>query len=187
MAQVNHWCRAVMNGETLRLVQSIHPEEKDILEISGNAWADLVPHRSYRFVHYPAFDICAQPLAFKQESFDLIIAEQVFEHLPYPYRAGKNIYSMLRPGGYMLLTTPFFIKVHKSPLDCCRWTEEGIKFLMEECGFNPKYIHTGSWGNRLCVIANFQAWPEYIPGAHPLDNEPDFPMVVWTLAQKEPA
>jgi SAM-dependent methyltransferase len=184
MPQVNHWCRVVMNAATLNLVRDIQPEQKDILEISGRAWHDLVPHRSYRSVQYPSFDICAGTLG--NETFDLIIAEQVFEHLPYPYRAGKNIYSMLRPGGYLMITTPFLIKIHKSPHDCSRWSEEGLKFLMEECGFDPKRIITGSWGNRLCVVANFMTWPEYIPDIHPIDNEPDFPMVVWMLAQKAP-
>jgi len=182
MGQVNHWCRVVMNAETLRLVRGIEPEQRDVLEISGTAWNDQVPFKSYLSKSFPAIDICAGPLEGKK--FDLIIAEQVFEHLQYPYRAGKNLYSMLNPGGYLLLTTPFFIKIHKSPLDCCRWTEEGIKFLMEECGFEPGRMITGSWGNRLCVVSNFGAWPEYIPGVHPLDNEPDFPMVVWLLAQK---
>ncbi|MGE3623114.1 MAG: class I SAM-dependent methyltransferase [Bdellovibrionales bacterium] len=185
MGQVNHWCRVVMNAETLRLIQGIQPEQKDVLEISGMAWRNMVPFKSYQSVAYPHIDICAAPLEGKK--FDLVIAEQVFEHLQYPYRAGRNIYSMLNPGGYLLLTTPFMIKVHKSPLDCTRWTEDGLRFLMEECGFPLDRMTSGSWGNRMCIIGNFAAWPEYVPGVHPIDNEPEFPMVVWLLAQKAAA
>ena len=28
------------------------------------------------------------------------LAEQVFEHLPYPYRAARNVYNMLNAEGY---------------------------------------------------------------------------------------
>lgn len=171
-----------MNAETLRLIRSIEPEQKNVLEISGRAWADLAPFKTYQSKCFPEIDICARP--FGEKKFDLIIAEQVFEHLQYPYRAGKNLFSMLNPGGYLLLTTPFLIKVHPSPLDCSRWTEDGLKFLMEECGFELNRMTSGSWGNRLCVISNFAAWPEYVHGMHPLENERDFPMVVWLLAQK---
>ena len=116
MGQINHWCRVVMNAETLRLIRSIQPEQKHVLEISGSAWNGLLPFKSYQSILYPEIDICAGPIRGKK--FDLIIVEQVFEHLQYPYRAGKNLLAMLNPGGYLLLTTPFLIKVHREPLDC---------------------------------------------------------------------
>ena len=61
------------------------------------------------------------------ESFDLIIAEQVFEHLKWPYRAAKNVYRMLRPGGSFLITTPFLVRCHEMPDDCTRWTDTELK------------------------------------------------------------
>jgi hypothetical protein len=103
----------------------------------------------------------------------------------WPYRAGRNVYQMLNPGGYVLVTTPFLIRIHDQPVDCSRWTELGLKHLLAECGFPMKNIRTGSWGNRACVIANFTEWPHYAPQQHSLDNEPNFPLVVWALAQKD--
>lgn len=44
---------------------------------------------------YPDFDICEGALP---DTFDLVIAEQVFEHLLWPYRAGKDVYDMLDRG-----------------------------------------------------------------------------------------
>ena len=38
------------------------------------------------------------------EKFDFIIADNVWEHLKYPYRATKNIYKLLKKNGYFLLT-----------------------------------------------------------------------------------
>ncbi|MBS4729546.1 methyltransferase domain-containing protein [Mycobacterium sp. SM1] len=165
-----------MNRETHKLVQSIQPRRLSVLELSGDYWGHIEQFKMYRSVHYPEFDICSSILS---EQFDLIIAEQVFEHLLWPYRAGKHVYQMLRPGGHFLMTTPFLIRVHNAPLDCSRWTETGVRYFLAECGFDLERIRTGSWGNRACVRANFTRWAWYKPWWHSLRNEPDFPVSVW--------
>jgi hypothetical protein len=175
-----HWARVVMNRETQDLISSLSPGSLETLEISGRSW-ERMTFKGYKSVHYPDFDICGASL---EETFDLIIAEQVFEHLLWPYRAGKNVYKMLNPDGHFLVTTPFLMLVHDSPADCSRWTETGIKCLLAECGFSMERIRTGSWGNRACVQANFSDWKFYRPWFHSLKNEPAFPVVVWALAQK---
>jgi SAM-dependent methyltransferase len=170
-----------MDRETRKLVQRVQPRELSVLEISGDYWGRVEKFKAYRSVHYPEFDICASAL---DEQFDLIIAEQVFEHLQWPYRAGKHLHQMLRPGGHLLITTPFLIRIHEAPDDCSRWTETGIRYLLAECGFELERIVTGSWGNRACVRANFVRWARYRRWLCSLRNEPDFPVVVWAFAQK---
>jgi hypothetical protein len=113
----------------------------------------------------------------------LIIADQVFEHLPWPYRAGRNALAMLKHGGYLIVTAPFLVKVHQSPIDCCRWTETGLSYLLQECGFAETSIQTGSWGNRACLKANLAHWRKRgFFGS--LANEPNFPVAVWAFAQR---
>ncbi|MEI6070668.1 MAG: methyltransferase domain-containing protein [Verrucomicrobiae bacterium] len=175
-----HWCRIVMNRETHRFVESLPRKSMEALEISGSYWKDA-GFKNYRSVEYPAYDVCSSILP---EKYDLIIAEQVFEHLLWPYRAGKNIHQMLNPSGYFLITTPFLLRVHLFPYDCTRWTETGIRCFLAECGFSPDKITTGSWGNRQCVRKNEKIWARYIPWLHSLRNEPEFPIVVWAIAQK---
>lgn len=174
-----HWVRTVMDDATDRMVAALEPPTLDVLEISGGKWSEF-GFRSYRNVRYPDFDICSQRL---EERFDLIIAEQVWEHLPYPYRATQNAMAMIAPGGHLLLTTPFLIKYHPHPLDCTRWTAEGLAYFLEECGFDRSRIATGSWGNKACLVANFHGWALYEPAIHSLTNEPKFPLVVWALAR----
>ena len=176
-----YWARIVMDRETRKLVQSIQPRQLSVLEISGDGWGRREQFKTYRAVDYPEFDICESALG---EQFDLIIAEQVFEHLQWPYRAGKHVYQMLRARGHFLITTPFLVRVHKQPYDCSRWTETGIRYFLAECGFDLERIQTGSWGNRACVRANFLHWAPYRPGRHSLHNEPNFPVAVWAFAQK---
>lgn len=174
------WARVVMNRETRELVRSLRPETLSALEISGTAWETWAQFKSYRNVHYPDFDICKDRL---DERFDFIVAEQVFEHLLWPYRAAKNVYEMLSPGGHFLVTTPFLLRLHNLP-DCTRWTETGMRHLLAEAGFNLAEVRTGSWGNRACVRANFQSWVSYRPWLHSLKREDDFPITVWALARK---
>ena len=131
-----------MIEETHRLVRALQPERLDALEILRETWRDF-GFRSYRTADFPEFDVCAGPLP---DRFDVIIAEQVFEHLLWPYRAGRNVFEMLRPGGYFHINTPFLFPVHDAPVDCSRWTELGLKHFLAECGFPLDSIVTGSLG-----------------------------------------
>ncbi|MGB2643305.1 MAG: hypothetical protein WA530_08010, partial [Candidatus Acidiferrum sp.] len=76
------WLRVVMNAEIEKFVRSLDCAKIDALEISGTASQGRYPFRSYRAVHYPEYDVCEKPLA--AEQFDLVIAEQVFEHILRP-------------------------------------------------------------------------------------------------------
>jgi SAM-dependent methyltransferase len=178
----NQWARIIMNRETEHLIHSVNPETKSALEISGDSWRMRATFKRFRSVGFPEYDVCARPL--EGEKFDIIIAEQVFEHLLWPYRAVRHVHQMLNSGGVFLLTTPFLIKIHNDPTDCSRWTEIGIKHLLAEGGFDINLIITGSWGNRACVRANWARWQIYQAWRHSLENEPDFPVVVWAMARK---
>jgi SAM-dependent methyltransferase len=177
----NQWLRVVMNQETEQLVRSINPTTKSSLEISGDFWNRGL-FAEYRSLDFDEHDICRGPL---NEQFDVILAEQVFEHLLWPYRACRNVYDMLNPGGYFLITTPFLLKIHNYPVDCSRWTELGLKYFLAECGFPLDDIQTGSWGNRKCATAHFgDRWQIYVPWLHSLRHEPEYPISVWALAKK---
>lgn len=176
-----HWCRVVMDRETEKLARSLPFAQLNALEISGNKWSGF-GFKSYASVFFPEFDICKERTA---GQYDLIIAEQVFEHLKWPYKAAKNVYEMLKPGGYFLITIPFMIKIHHDPIDCSRWTALGLSYFLEEAGFDHSEIVADSWGNRDCVVGNFDEWMPYNPAKHSLENEKDFPLVVWALARKK--
>jgi SAM-dependent methyltransferase len=108
------WTRTVMYRECYELILGLGPETLDVLEISaGKRFSDHFRFRSFTDTQFPEFDICAQVLP---KSFDLIIADQVFDHLKWPYRAGKHVFAMLRPGGHFLVATPFLIRVTMCPL-----------------------------------------------------------------------
>ena len=176
------WVRVVMYRRCFEFIRSMGPEKLDVLEIAaGPQWRREFKFKNYTETQYPAYDICDGVL--KPKAFDLIIADQVFEHLKWPYRAGKNVHEMLKPGGYLVIAVPFLIRVHPSPIDCSRWTEDGLSHLLQECGFAPENIKTDSWGNQACAKANFTKWPKY-GWYRSLANEPEFPVMVWAFARR---
>ncbi|MBA3539865.1 MAG: methyltransferase domain-containing protein, partial [Deltaproteobacteria bacterium] len=179
------WSRVVMERAQKSMLAEIKAETLHGLEISGTNWKDF-GLASYRTVAFPEFDICAEALP---EQFDLILADQVWEHLLWPYKATRNVLAMLKPGGYFMVSVPFLIRLHGYPIDCSRWSELGLKHFLAECGFPLEAVQTGSWGNRGSIRASFKSWRQYVPWLHSLRNEPDFPQVVWALARKplEPA
>lgn len=175
-----HWIRVVMDRETNVMVQALDPARLSVLEISGDKWRDFGFLR-YESVSYPDFDVCSQALP---ASFDLVILEQVLEHVLWPRRALINVRAMLKPGGFALVTTPFLIRIHSGPEDCSRWSEVGLRHLLADAGFDLAEVRTGSWGSRSCLIANLRWWPPYIRWWHSLRNDSRYPLMVWAIAKK---
>ncbi|MBR8826380.1 MAG: methyltransferase domain-containing protein [Gomphosphaeria aponina SAG 52.96 = DSM 107014] len=177
------WLRVVETKTTRKLIGELSPAGLNCLEISGNRWKDF-GFKTYKSTAYPDYDVCEAPLT---ERYDVIIAEHVFEHLLWPYRAGKNVYEMLNEGGYLLISTPFLVRLHTAYADCSRWSETGLKYFLAECGFPLENTSTGSWGNRACIKANFLKWVKHRGVLHSMVNEPNFPIVVWALTKKHHA
>lgn len=174
-----HWTRVVPYQICAQRIEEMGPSQLDVLEIAaGRYWPNRFSFKSFTEMNYPEFDICKDRL---DRTFDLIIADNVFEHLLYPNRAAQNVRSMLNPGGYFFVLTPFLIRHHEIPVDCTRWTETGIRYFLMEAGFDGDGIETGSWGNRSCVKANFTRWARRgFFGS--LKNESEFPVQVWAFA-----
>ena len=156
--------------------------------MAGNRLEDRVPERICVGGREECFyqNVLQPANATLDREFDLIIADQVFEHLPWPMRAGRNVYQMLRPGGYFIIATPFLVRVHDVPIDCSRWTKQGLSYLLQECGFQEQDIKLDAWGNRKCLKANLFKWRRY-GWYRSLANEPNFPIMVWAIAQKRVA
>ncbi len=173
------WSRQVMYQTCRAKLEAMNLGELDVMEIAaGDFWREL-PFKSFASMNYPEYDITKDALP---RTFDLIIADNVFEHLSYPHRAACNVLKMLRPGGTFLNITPFMVRVHNIPIDCTRWTELGMKYFLIEAGFDPDGIETGAWGNRAVVKSDFTRWSRRgFWGS--LKNEPRFPIQVWAFAR----
>ena len=75
-------------------------------------------------------DICTCPL--NAAEFDVVVISEVLEHVHSPHFAMDNIRNALRPGGCLILTTPFAFPIHEAPHDYYRYTRYGLAFLLRE-------------------------------------------------------
>lgn len=178
----------IMHRSSRRMIKSLETELMDVAEISGKKGKGF-KFKSYSQFRHPEYDICAGPFMTdegKPRKFDLIMANQVWEHLDRPYAATKNIRKMLKKGAYFWLAVPFYIPFHAGPMDNSRWSARGLKNLLIECGFEEDAIVAKQWGNRNAALRNMEeVWPpEYDEANDPLDNDPDMPVCAWALAQK---
>jgi SAM-dependent methyltransferase len=174
------WQRAPLNAAVGRYLDALDPPRRTAAEISGDAQAGR-PWKRFVSLDYPAFDICA-PLE-TTDRFDVVICEQVIEHVIDPWAAARNLRGLCAPGGHVVVSTPFLIRIHELPLygmrDYWRFTPRGLRTLLEGAGLVVDEV--GSWGNRDVVSGNFDRWPAYRRW-HSLRNEPDLPVQVWAFA-----
>lgn len=64
--------------------------------------------------------------------YDIIVCTEVLEHTLNPFSATKEMYRLLKPGGILLLSTPFNFRIHGPLPDCWRFTEHGLKELLKK-------------------------------------------------------
>ena len=55
----------------------------------------------------------------------------VMEHLSRPFDVADEVYRILKPGGFVLVTTPFIQPRHGSPHDYFRYTLEGLRSVFK--------------------------------------------------------
>ncbi len=68
----------------------------------------------------------------QDSSFDCVFCNSVLEHVDDYLSALKEITRILKPAGILLLGLPFRQPLHKAPHDYWRFTEEGIRYLLQD-------------------------------------------------------
>lgn len=92
---------------------------------------------------------------FPSESFDVVLCNQVLEHVFTPFEFLSEINRVLRPGGTLLLTVPFVWDEHEQPNDFARYTSFGLGHLLENTGFLlAAYAKTLEDFSIICQLIN---------------------------------
>ena len=177
-----HWVRIVMDREVERLLRALGPAGLDAAEISGSGRSHL-GWQSFTRLDYPDFDL-VHPRQVGQ--FDVVVCEQVLEHVTQPFTAVATLAQLVRPGGHVLVSVPFLLRVHEAPIDAWRFSPTGVRLLLESSGL--EVLEVASWGNPWCVRANLLEWAPFswhhrLLSRRSLANHPDTPLVVWALAR----
>lgn len=74
----------------------------------------------------------AHQLPMKDNSFDNILCTEVLEHLHSPRIAIAAMRRVLKPGGKLILSTPFLMPLHDVPEDYYRFTPYGLRELFKD-------------------------------------------------------
>ncbi|MFC1675665.1 class I SAM-dependent methyltransferase [Planctomycetota bacterium] len=138
---------------------------------------------------YPEVDM--QSLPFDEGSFDVVISDQVIEHLENPQKAIDESYRVLKKGGMAIHTSCFINSIHEPTPDYWRFTLKALEYL---CRDFSEIIVSQGWGNRIAILICFyfkklrflkikdtglsllRKIAEY--------NEPGFSIVTWIIAKK---
>eukprot|EP00121_Abeoforma_whisleri_P002630 Awhi_evm1s2366 len=51
--------------------------------------------------------------SYADDTFDFVLTSEVFEHIPFPYTAFQEIYRILKPGGYHVMSVPHVLALKK--------------------------------------------------------------------------
>ena len=68
-------------------------------------------------------------------SCDAVLCSEVLEHIFAPAEFLGEIRRVLRPGGVLLLTTPFAWDEHSQPYDFARYSSFGLRHVLATAGF----------------------------------------------------
>lgn len=80
------------------------------------------------------------PLPFADHSFDGLIALNMLYILRDPYAVLCEFRRIVKPGGTLILSLPFFFPESPEPHDYHRWTREGAKQILGRAGWSDAQI-----------------------------------------------
>jgi SAM-dependent methyltransferase len=161
-----------------------------LLAVSG-AGRLAVPFRNRGFeiveTHFPQVDWHALP--FSDESFDVVISDQVLEHIADPFGCASEASRVLRPGGLQIHTTCLVNPIHHAPGDNYRFTPDGLRLVFAR----EQEIVAGGWGNPLVpllwLLPRIAFRPVPVVARNPLSwlarwNRERWPIVTWYVGRK---
>jgi len=117
------------------------------------------PGKDYSHIDYRC-DVVDVPVA--DGRFDLIWCSQVLEHVREPERALREFHRILKRGGEVWLTAPFYYEEHEMPWDFFRYTRSAWEHFAELIGFEVVEIERmeGAFGT---VAYSLQAAARAMP------------------------
>lgn len=76
----------------------------------------------------------------RSDSYDLLFCSQTLEHIQNPNMVMNEFERVLKPGGFLWLTAPFYYEEHEIPYDYYRYTRYGLQHLVQQAGLTIESI-----------------------------------------------
>jgi SAM-dependent methyltransferase len=88
-------------------------------------------------VYEPPTYICdLRDIPVENGRFDLVICNQVMEHIPAPVDLLRELRRVTKPGCAIWMSAPLFFEEHEQPHDFYRYTQFAWRHLAEEAGLD---------------------------------------------------
>ena len=95
-------------------------------------------------------------LPVRAASVDCVICCEVLEHIPEPAVCCNEMFRVLKPGGTLIISTPFMFPIHADPHDFYRYSPDGLRYLCRE--FQEfKTVPMGGWLGTLGMFLEIGA------------------------------
>jgi SAM-dependent methyltransferase len=153
---------------------SLIPQGALVLDAgAGDApYKNLFQHAQYESADFEKVDKKYTPSTYvcdlknipvEEGRFDFIIFNQVMEHLPEPKLVLIEFHRILKAGGKIIYTGPFFYEEHEKPYDFYRYTQFGLRYLFNSAGFEIERLdwlegYFGTVGYQLKCMSRYLPW-----------------------------
>lgn len=142
-----------LRDATLKTINQLTADKKDLLLVDFGC-GDM-PYRSViepKVGKYLGVDLEMNPKAEHHIDFDskttlpdnyadIVLSNQVLEHVDSPSGYLKEALRILKPGGSIILTTHGYWYYHPTPNDYWRWTSAGLRKTVEDAGYKVVSFH----------------------------------------------
>jgi len=84
----------------------------------------------------PNVDVVAKSLydfGLPEGEYDVVISGNTIEHIEAIWLWVKGLAFVLKRGGWLCITSPTKIHIHRYPIDCWRVMPDGMKYLIGQC------------------------------------------------------
>jgi SAM-dependent methyltransferase len=114
------------------------------VDITPGNNVDLVVSKPYDWSEIPS------------NNADVVISGQAFEHIPYFWVTAYEIARILKQGGIAIIIAPSSGGVHRYPVDCWRFYEDGMSAIGNYAGLTVLDVFTdhgnGDWADSVVVL-----------------------------------
>jgi 2-polyprenyl-3-methyl-5-hydroxy-6-metoxy-1,4-benzoquinol methylase len=130
------------------LLQMLEEQGGNVLGVDvPSTWADHYAYKPEKRVFLDLQQEDPRP-EWERSPFDLVIAQEVIEHIERPYDFLRRVWRVVKPGGYLFLTTPNLLGItafFRGRKWCGLATEghvilysaKSLDFTVGNCGFRP--------------------------------------------------
>ncbi len=96
-----------------------------------------------------------KPFPLQDSTFDHVLCVNVMEHIYNYHNLVSESFRILKPGGSMYISVPFFFNIHASPNDYFRYTRSALERIYRGAGFTGVTIVELGDGPCSAVFQNF--------------------------------